>query len=130
MRALARAEPTWNATATAGLTVYFETVRDPRFARLTLIEALAVSDAMARTYREYTEQFATLILDAFRLLEPELPISRREETTLGVALAGAVTSAAMHWMQSGYGASVEEMVASCRKILTGTAHVVLDGVRR
>ena len=127
LEAFAPVLPDWDAVSRTGLRIFFEAVRDPHFARITLIEVPGNSAEVARVYRQNTEAFATLILDTFRLIEPELQISKVDEEILGTALAGAVMIAGLHWMQREYREPVEQMVENCRRIFIGTARVAVEG---
>jgi AcrR family transcriptional regulator len=127
LEAFAAVLPDWDAVARTGLRIFFEAVRDAHFARITLVEVPGSSEAIARVYRRNTEAFATLILDTFRLIEPELRISKVDERVLGTALAGAVMIAGLHWMQRDYREPIEQMVENCRRIFVGTARVAVEG---
>lgn len=107
--------------ARLALSLYFTEVRNPVFARITLIEVLGVSPAVDQKYIENTREFSRLVTQIIRAIEPGIRIEPQDEDIVSTALVGAIVTAATGWMLQGYPYSIEQMVNNCLQILTGTA---------
>lgn len=108
--------------ARAGLRAYFEqTRRDPRGARIMLIEVFGVSRSIDHLSRRTAYGFAELIQ---QLATPLVLRARRGRPMLDPALVstgliGAVIFGAMRWVISGYRQPLESVVENTLTIFTG-----------
>lgn len=115
--AIADAGPGHEARIEAGLGAFLEFMRDPRAARIVLMEVLGVSEAVTALYLGSTVAFATLLLDA---IDPALLRDRDDRKLLGQALVGALVYAAGGWALAGYRSPASRVLSSCRTVLLGT----------
>ena len=112
--------------ARLALSLYFTEVRNPLFARITLIEVLGMSPTVDQKYIENTREFSVLVTQIIRAIEPDIRIEPQDEEIVGTALVGSIITAATGWMLQGYPYSIEQMVNNCLKILTGTARQLIS----
>lgn len=110
------------AMARAGLTAYFETMRDKRLARLTLGEVLGVSPRTNQLYTQNTHMFTTLLMSMIKLVRPGLKLSAQDEEIVGTALVGAWAQVATRWMLNGYAYPLERVVDYCALVLVATTN--------
>ncbi|MGH8455789.1 MAG: TetR/AcrR family transcriptional regulator [Stenotrophobium sp.] len=106
--------------ARAGLKVFFEHMRDPKIARITLLEVLGVSPSVDAVYNANTQSFANLLMLIATQFDSRLQLPPEQSLVTGVALAGAVTMTATHWMLDGYRLSLDAVVEGCYAVLIGT----------
>jgi AcrR family transcriptional regulator len=106
--------------ATAGYGLWFDAVRDPRFARIVLVEVLGVSPAIDALYEASVREMATLTIAPLEATQPTLKLSRTRRELLGRALVGAALQVAKMWMTSGYRAPRREVVRTCVLVAIGT----------
>lgn len=101
------------ATARAGLRVFFETmVEQPGTARILLIEIFGISGDIDRLYRETTQNFTRMLQD---LLSAIFFLGERSDTDAGILSTGLVGSTihiAMYWTLNGYRDSLDVVVES------------------
>jgi AcrR family transcriptional regulator len=106
-----------------GVRRYLEQMRDPRFARITQVEVLGVSARVDALYVKSLRDFGALIV---RAIAPSTPVRQaaeeRSRAVLGVALAGAMSTAGAMWMRSHYRDDIEAVEQVAVDILLGTAH--------
>lgn len=107
--------------ARAGLRCYFEEMQNPHFARITQIEILGVSPAVDEIYNKATRDFGAKIIATFAGLTNAKAFSKIEADLLGIALAGAVSTAGTHWSRDGFRRSLDQMVEGTLVVLMGTA---------
>lgn len=115
------AEPDLEARARAGLTCFFDAMRDPKFARITHNEILGVSPRVDALYTNSSAEFAAMMMDY--LARGGAPIGShdpKEMKILGAALAGAVIHAATAWIRSQYATPVDVVVQAMMKVLLGS----------
>src|SRR4051812_23564273 len=88
--------------ATAAYELWFDAVRDPRFARIVLVEVLGVSAAIDALYEESARAMAELTIAPLAAMQPALRLSKPRRELLGRALVGAALQVAKMWMTGGY----------------------------
>jgi AcrR family transcriptional regulator len=106
--------------ATAAYELWFDTVREPRFARIVLVEVLGVSQAIDALYEDSARAMAELTIAPLAATQPALRLSRARRELLGRALVGAGLQVAKMWMTGGYKLPRREMVRTCVLVATGT----------
>ncbi len=105
---------------TAAYELWFDTVRDPRFARILLVEVLGVSPEMDALYEESARAMAALTIAPLAATDPTLKLSRARRELLGRALVGAALQVAKMWMTGGYKLPRRDVVRTCVLVATGT----------
>ena len=105
---------------TAAYELWFETVRDPRFARIVLVEVLGVSPAIDTLYEESARAMAELTIAPLAATQPALKLSKARRELLGRALVGAGLQVAKMWMTGGYKLARRDVVRTCVLVATGT----------
>jgi AcrR family transcriptional regulator len=106
--------------ATAGYEIWFDAVRDARFARIVLVEVLGVSDAIDALYEASAREMAAITIAPLQATQPALKMSKARRELLGRALVGAGLQVAKMWMTSGYRAPRRDVVRTCVLVATGT----------
>lgn len=101
---------------TAGYEIWFDAVRDPRFARIVLAEVLGVNAEIDALYeagmRDFSER-TTASLAALRL-------NAERRALVGHALVGAAVQVARVWVSGGYRASRRSVVRTCVLVAVGS----------
>ena len=105
---------------TAAYELWFDTVRDPRVARILLVEILGVSPEMDALYEETARDMAELTIAPLATTQPALKLSKARRELLGRALVGAALQVAKMWMTSGYKLPRRDVVRTCVLVATGT----------
>ena len=96
------------------------TVRDPRFARIVLVEVLGVSADIDALYEASVRQMAELTIAPLATTQPALKLSKARRELLGRALVGAGLQVAKMWMTGGYKLARRDVVRTCVLVATGT----------
>ena len=112
--------------AAADYELWFTAVRDPRFARIVLVEVLGVSAAVDAVYEAAMRAFAELTIATLESALPGVRLAPARRALLGRALVGAALQVSKLWMHDGYRASRREVVRTCVLVATGT----LEALRR
>ena len=105
---------------TAAYELWFDTVRDARFARILLVEVLGVSAGMDALYEESARAMAALTIAPLAATDPSLRLSKARRELLGRALVGAALQVAKMWMTGGYRLPRRDVVRTCVLVATGT----------
>ena len=105
---------------TAAYELWFDTVRDPRVARILLVEILGVSPEMDALYEESARAMAALTIAPLSATHPTLKLSKARRELLGRALVGAALQVAKMWMTGGYKLPRRDVVRTCVLVATGT----------
>ena len=105
---------------TRGYEAWFDVAREPRFARIVLVEILGVSAAVDELYEGSMSAFAELTISLLEAAQPGLKLSKARRMLLGRALVGAALQVAKMWMTSGYRAPRRDVVRTCVLVATGT----------
>ena len=106
--------------ATAAYALWFDAVRDPRFARIVLVEVLGVSPAIDALYEDSVRAMAELTIAPLAATQPALKLSKARRELLGRALVGAGLQVAKMWMTGGYRLPRRDVVRTCVLVATGT----------
>ncbi len=106
--------------ATVAYELWFDTVREPRFARIVLVEVLGVSPAIDALYEDSARAMAELTIAPLAATQPALRLSKARRALLGRALVGAGLQVAKMWMTGGYRLPRREVVRTCVLVATGT----------
>lgn len=121
MDAVAQAGPSLEARADAGLEAFLQFMRDPRVARIMLMEVLGVSQAVTALYLSSSAEFAELLLGTADAFMPGLAGAREDRRALGSALVGALVYTAGGWALSGYARPLADVKKTCQVVLIGAA---------
>ena len=105
---------------TAAYEIWFDTVRDPRFARILLVEVLGVSPEMDALYEASARDMAELTVTPLAATRPAIKLSRQRRELLGRALVGAGLQVAKMWMTGGYKLPRRDVVRTCVLVVIGT----------
>jgi AcrR family transcriptional regulator len=103
-----------------GYEIWFAAVRDPRFARIVLVEVLGVSPAVDAAYEQAMREIAELTIAPLATALPGLRLSKARRALLGRALVGAAVQVAKQWFTEGYRAPRRDVVRTCVIVATGT----------
>ncbi|MEP6502955.1 MAG: TetR/AcrR family transcriptional regulator [Betaproteobacteria bacterium] len=106
--------------ATAAYELWFDTVRDPRFARIVLVEVLGVSAEIDALYEASVRVMADLTIAPLAATQPALALTKARRELLGRALVGAALQVAKMWMTDGYKAPRRDVVGTCVLVAIGT----------
>jgi AcrR family transcriptional regulator len=105
---------------TAAYEIWFDTVRDPRLARILLVEVLGVSPEMDALYEACARDMAELTITPLAATRPAIRLSKARRELLGRALVGAGLQVAKMWMTGGYRLPRRDVVRTCVLVATGT----------
>ncbi len=105
---------------TAAYELWFDTVREPRFARIVLVEVLGVNPDIDALYELSVREMAELTIAPLAATQPALKLSRARREMLGRALVGAGLQVAKMWMTGGYKLPRRDVVRTCVLVATGT----------
>jgi AcrR family transcriptional regulator len=105
---------------TAAYELWFDTVREPRFARIVLVEVLGVNADIDALYERSAREMAELTIAPLAAMHPALKLSRARRELLGRALVGAGLQVAKMWMTGGYKLPRRDVVRTCVLVATGT----------
>ncbi len=108
----------------AALDGFFAAFEDARLARVCWLEVLGVSPRIDRLYTATIGDFAGLLLQLSRGVFPQWRIDDERGEVLNIALVGAISQAALHWLLSDYRASRATMVASTSMLFQGLAVLI------
>ncbi len=111
---------TIEAQAVVGYELWFDCVRDPRFARIVLVEVLGVSPAIDALYEELLRGMAELTIATLVAMQPGIRLPKARRELLGRALVGSGQQVAKMWMTGGYKLPRREVVRACVTVATGT----------
>ncbi len=106
--------------ARLSLSLFFDTVRDRRVARIILIEVLGASRQLDQLHRRRAGEFAAWLIEIITSMEPRLKINEADEEIIGLALIGAVSQTALQWMLDDYRIAQSRVVENCAIVLVGT----------
>ena len=109
---------------------YLEAMRDPLFARISYREMLGASEEVALLGLENISVSGGIITELFRTAGAMTDLSSEDQEVIGVALAGSLMHAAVHWVERGYMASLDSMVDNCVVVLLGAGIAAETSVSR
>jgi len=109
------------AMSRAGLTVFFERMRNPHVARILLIEIFGISSDIDRMYRSATFGFARLLQERLARLFTLDDLGAVDPRVLATGLIGSTIHIAMYWALSDYRDSLETVVESSLALYSALA---------
>jgi len=116
------AEDTAEARARALLEAYFgELERDPRFARVLLIEVLSLGPELEHVYRDAMSLFTELLRANASLLLPRVSLAEGRDEIAAAGLVGAIVHVAMRWVISNFERPREEVVRGLLDLLVAAS---------
>lgn len=102
-----------------GLSLWFDLVRDPLFARLVLVEVLGVGPTVDSLHEAAAADFALFMVAPLHRLGGPLPATDTERLLVGHALAGCAVQLGRQWLASGYRQPREELINSAVLVCVG-----------
>lgn len=112
------------ATVEAGLDAFFEAFENSRMARVCWLEVLGVSPRIDALYISRIQRFAQLLLNLAKGMVTPWNIADAEAEVISVALIGAISQSALHWLLSDYHRPRATLVAATGKLVTGVVRVL------
>lgn len=112
----------WEAVAGlmhGGLSLWFDLVRDPLFARVVLVEVLGVGPKVDSLHEAAAADFAVFLVAPLQLLGDAMPGTDTERLLVGHALAGAAVQLGRQWLASGYRQPRDALVNSAVLVCMG-----------
>ncbi|MFN3714542.1 MAG: TetR/AcrR family transcriptional regulator [Alcanivoracaceae bacterium] len=103
----------------AGLDAFFAAIENSRVARVCWLEVLGVSPRIDEMYTRRVQQFADLMLVLARGLLPRWPLADEEARITGIAVVGAVSQSALHWLIEDYRTPQETLVSANGRLIRG-----------
>lgn len=103
----------------AGLEAFFGAIENRRVARVCWLEVLGVSARIDEMYTRRVQQFADLMLVLARELLPRWPLADEEARVTGIAIVGAISQSAMHWLLEDYRTPRATLVSANARIIRG-----------
>lgn len=108
-----------------GLDAFFAAFENSRMARVCWLEVLGVSPAIDALYTQRIQQFAELLISLARSMLPRLELSENEARITGIALVGAISQSALHWLLEDYRSPRKVLVSANSRIV----HGLINGLR-
>ncbi len=127
--ALARSEPTPSKLAEAALRTFFTFIQeDPRRARVTLIDALNVSNEMTLLSTKVNRDFAQMTATFMTHFLPNLSGMGLDATTLAEGLVGASNRIGTEWVAHRCKAPLDNVLVNALALFNGCfAYIELHG---
>lgn len=107
----------------AGLNAFFTAFENSRVARTCLLEILGVSPRIDMLYLRRNQQFADLLVNFAKALLPQWNLGEQEARMTGIALVGAISESAKHWLLDDYRVPRGTLVAANARLLQGVLSV-------
>lgn len=102
-----------------GLDAFFAAIENARVARVCWLEVLGVSPRIDEMYTRRVQQFADLMLILARGMLPSWPLADEEARVTGIAVVGAVSQSALHWLLEDYRTPRETLVSANGRLIRG-----------
>ena len=103
----------------AGLRAFFSAVENPLIARVCWLEVLGVSPRIDQLYTKRLQQLAGLLLILAKSMNVTWLMSEDESRFLGIALIGAISQSALHWLVEDYRTPKEVLVNTSSRLILG-----------
>lgn len=103
----------------AGLDAFFAAIENSRIARVGWLEVLGVSPRIDEMYTRRVQQFADLMLILAKGMLPRWPLADEEARVTGIAVVGAVSQSALHWLLEDYRTPRETLVSANGRLIRG-----------
>jgi len=102
-----------------GLDAFFASIENSRIARVCWLEVLGVSPRIDEVYTRRVQQFADLTLILAKGILPRWPLADEEARITGIAVVGAVSQSALHWLLEDYRTSRATLVSANERLIRG-----------
>ncbi len=110
----------------AGLDAFFAAIENSRVARVCWLEVLGVSPRIDEMYTRRVQQFADLMLVLARGLLPRWPLVDEEARITGIAVVGAISQSALHWLLEDYRTPRATLVSANGRLIRGLIDALLQ----
>ncbi|WP_320837287.1 TetR/AcrR family transcriptional regulator [Zhongshania sp.] len=117
-----------NGAIDAGLEAFFTAFENARVARVCWLEVLGVSPRIDELYTKRIEQFADLLLDLGKSMLPDWRLPEEETRITGLALIGAISQSALHWLLEDYRSSRATLISANGRLIRGLINTLPQGV--
>lgn len=117
-----------NGAIDAGLEAFFTAFENARVARVCWLEVLGVSPRIDELYTKRIEQFADLLLDLGKSMLPDWRLPEEETRITGLALIGAISQSALHWLLEDYRSSRSTLISANGRLIRGLINTLPQGV--
>ncbi|MDF1629070.1 MAG: TetR/AcrR family transcriptional regulator [Alcanivoracaceae bacterium] len=108
-----------HAAINAGLDAFFTAIEDQAVARVCWLEVLGVSADIDTLYNQRVKLFAQLLLMFAQSLKPDAPLNDNQPRIISLALVGAISQTALHWLLDGYRTPRADLVAANSLLING-----------
>ena len=103
----------------AGLEAFFGAIENRRVARVCWLEVLGISARIDEMYTRRVQQFADLILALAKGLLTHWPLPEDEARVSGIAVVGAISQSALHWLLEDYRTPRAVLVSANERLIRG-----------
>lgn len=108
-----------------GLDAFFTALKDPRVARISMLEMEGVSPEAEKLYNSYILEFAHIFIDVARQSSSAWAnLHEQEQEVMGLAMVGAVRQTANHWVLNQFDIEKKVLVQATSKVLIGLMELV------
>ncbi|WP_373092223.1 TetR/AcrR family transcriptional regulator [Zhongshania sp.] len=111
----------------AGLEAFFTAFENARVARVCWLEVLGVSPRIDALYTKRIEQFADLLLDLGKSVLADWRLPEAETRITGLALIGAISQSALHWLLEDYCSSRSSLISANSRLIHGLINILPKG---
>jgi len=111
----------------AGLEAFFTAFENARVARVCWLEVLGVSPRIDALYTKRIEQFADLLLDLGKSMLADWRLPEEETRITGLALIGAISQSALHWLLEDYCSSRSSLISANSRLIHGLINILPKG---
>ncbi|MFT6163932.1 MAG: AcrR family transcriptional regulator [Zhongshania aliphaticivorans] len=111
----------------AGLEAFFTAFENARVARVCWLEVLGVSPRIDALYTKRIEQFADLLLDLGKSMLADWRLPEEETRITGLALIGAISQSALHWLLEDYRSSRSSLISANSRLIHGLINILPKG---
>ena len=111
----------------AGLEAFFTAFENACVARVCWLEVLGVSPRIDALYTKRIEQFADLLLDLGKSMLADWRLPEEETRITGLALIGAISQSALHWLLEDYCSSRSSLISANSRLIHGLINILPKG---
>tara|TARA_R110001583_G_scaffold829_2_gene7582 strand:+ start:130 stop:798 length:669 start_codon:yes stop_codon:yes gene_type:complete len=111
----------------AGLEAFFTAFENACVARVCWLEVLGVSPRIDALYTKRIEQFADLLLDLGKSMLADWRLPEEETRITGLALIGAISQSALHWLLEDYRSSRSSLISANSRLIHGLINILPKG---
>lgn len=101
----------------AGLEAFFTAFENARMARVCWLEVMGVSPRIDSLYTGRIQQFADLLVGLGKAILPGWPLGEEETRITGIALIGAISQSALHWLLEDYRSSRATLISANGRLI-------------